>query len=80
MTLRMELSKVQVLSGRADAADPFVPVMVESGTRLNDFESVTSGMLLQVGALPTNPYRRRYPPTDRPRGAEGIRWCCPLVS
>gem|GEM_PF-7001304 len=40
MTVRLELIKVQVLSRRADAADPFVPVIVDSGTRLNEFEDV----------------------------------------
>jgi hypothetical protein len=29
---------------------------------------------------PTNPCPRRYPPAGRPRGAEGARWRCRLVS
>jgi hypothetical protein len=36
----MELIKVQVLSRRADAADPFVPAIVDNGTRLNEFEDL----------------------------------------
>ena len=49
MTSQIEFIKVHVLICLADAADTFVQVMVDSGTGMKEFESVTFGMLLQVG-------------------------------
>ena len=49
MTSQIELIKAHVLNRLADAAAPFVQVMVDSGTGLKEFESATFGMLLQVG-------------------------------
>ncbi|MFN9039558.1 MAG: hypothetical protein ACK5YO_24880, partial [Planctomyces sp.] len=48
-TSQIELIKAHVLNRLADAAAPFVQVMVDSGTGLKEFESVTFGILLQVG-------------------------------
>jgi hypothetical protein len=49
MTSQIELIKAHVLNRLADAAEPFVQVMVDNGTGLKEFESATFGMLLQVG-------------------------------
>jgi hypothetical protein len=43
------LIKAHVLNRLADAAEPFVQVMVDRGTGLKEFESATFGMLLRVG-------------------------------
>ena len=41
--------KAQVLNRLADAADPFVQVMVDIGTELKEFESAMFDILLQAG-------------------------------
>ena len=56
MTSQIELIKAHVLNRLADAAEPFVLVMVDHGTGLKEFESVTFGMLLPL-----------QPPTGSPR-------------
>jgi hypothetical protein len=59
MTSQIELIKANVLNRRADAAEPFVLLMVDNGTVLKEFESVTFGMLLPL-----------QPPTGSPRTGE----------
>ena len=49
ITSQIELIKAQVLNRLADAAEPFVQVMVDNGTGVKEFESATFGMLLKVG-------------------------------
>ena len=44
-TSQIELIKAHVLNRLADAAEPFVQVMVDNGTGLQELESVTFGML-----------------------------------
>jgi hypothetical protein len=51
------LIKAQVLNRLADAAEPFVQVMVDNGTGLKEFESATFGMLLPLQP-PTGLLRR----------------------
>ncbi|MEY2726678.1 MAG: hypothetical protein RLZZ458_2545 [Planctomycetota bacterium] len=45
MTSQIELIKAHVLNRLADAAEPFELVIVDNGTGLMEFESVTFGML-----------------------------------
>ena len=56
MTSQIELIKAHVLNRLADAAERFVQVMVDNGTGLKEFDSVTFGMLLPL-----------QPPTGSPR-------------
>jgi hypothetical protein len=53
---QIELIKAHLLNRLADPAEPFVQVMVDNGTGLKEFESVTFGMLLP-----------QQPPTGLPR-------------
>ena len=56
MTSQIDWIKARVLNRLADAAVPFVLLMVNNGTGLKEFNSVTFGMLLPP-----------QPPTGLPR-------------
>ena len=45
MKSQIELIKAHLLNRLADPAEPVVQVMVDNGTGLKEFESVTFGML-----------------------------------
>ena len=81
MTSPIELIPAHVLSRLADAAEPFVQVMVDHGTGLKEFESGTFSILLPVGLQLLNRFGQMQGDGDRgetirdqapaPAGAQG---------
>ena len=81
MTSPIELIPAHVLSRLADAAEPFVQVMVDHGTGLKEFESGTFSILLPVGLQLLNRFGQTQGDGDRgetirdqapaPAGAQG---------
>ena len=60
MTSKIELIKPQVLNRLADAAEPFVQLMVDNGTGLREFDPAVFSMLLQVGLSLLKRFRQMH--------------------